>query len=259
MDVMANLLSPEAHPRSDTAHPMGYGYSDRKEPGCEDGTLTLVSVGTLVVWLFCAGVGVWGLLVGYGRPVHSATALPPVQVQVLNVDLRRDPEPVPEQTAPQTAPLPAQPPALVVTPFNRAAPAMMSLVEPTPAVAFAVPVESSVNSETGVLSAASQEGSPSGDRLGSPVAPETLTFGQGDGRQPPPEYPVRALRARQEGVVGLRFNVDPEGHVLDVDVEAPCPWPLLNTAASRVIREKWHFRAGPPRQYRVALHFQLEN
>ena len=88
-------------------------------------------------------------------------------------------------------------------------------------------------------------------------APQQLTFGQGDGRQPAPEYPVRARREGQEGTVKVRFLVGEDGRVLTAEAAAQSPWPMLNDSALRVVRERWRFRAGTLRNYEVAIRFQL--
>jgi protein TonB len=88
-------------------------------------------------------------------------------------------------------------------------------------------------------------------------APQQLTYGQGEGRQPAPEYPYRARREGQEGVVKVRFSVGDDGRVLSAEAASPSPWPILNESAVRVVRERWRFRAGPLRNYEVAIRFQL--
>jgi protein TonB len=82
-------------------------------------------------------------------------------------------------------------------------------------------------------------------------------MGEGEGNQPPPEYPSEAALARQQGTVTLRFNVDETGRVTQVDTIAPCRFPLLNRAAARTVRERWHFPPGQPRVYEVPIEFQI--
>ena len=84
-----------------------------------------------------------------------------------------------------------------------------------------------------------------------------LTLGEGEGRQPIPDYPHDAVAQRQEGTVGLRLHVDENGRVTQVQAVAPCRWPLLNQAAVRSVRERWRFNPGPARVYEVAIQFQL--
>jgi protein TonB len=95
------------------------------------------------------------------------------------------------------------------------------------------------------------------------VAPTTapairrITFGQGEGRQPPPEYPREAIQAGQEGVVVVRFSVGADGTVQAAQLATPSRWPLLNQAALAVVRDRWRLGPGPPRTYEVSIRFQL--
>lgn len=91
----------------------------------------------------------------------------------------------------------------------------------------------------------------------APAPAQTLTYGQGEGRQPAPEYPRQAVREGQEGTVRVRFTVGESGRVLAAEAIDPCPWPLLNEAALRAIRERWRFRSGAPRAYEVSIRFAL--
>ncbi len=91
---------------------------------------------------------------------------------------------------------------------------------------------------------------------GSP-SPQTLVFGQGEGRQPAPEYPARCVKLGQEGVVDIRLTVDHNGEVTDTSVARPCAWPLLNDAAERTVRHRWRFARGSTRVYDVAIRFAL--
>jgi protein TonB len=99
---------------------------------------------------------------------------------------------------------------------------------------------------------------PRPDANSAAVPPvQTLSYGHGEGRQPAPEYPRQARREGQEGAVTLRFSVDESGRVLAAEMVSPTPWPLLNNAALRAVRERWRFRPGAPRLYEVAIRFEL--
>lgn len=84
-----------------------------------------------------------------------------------------------------------------------------------------------------------------------------LTFGVGTGRQPHPRYPLAAVREGQEGRITAAFIVGENGRVESVDLIHPCPWPLLNAEAVRVIKRDWRFPMGIKRFYRISIHFQL--
>lgn len=92
---------------------------------------------------------------------------------------------------------------------------------------------------------------------GRGTQPTLLTLGQGEGRQPAPEYPRQAARQRQQGTVVVQFTVGEDGRVQVAEAVTPSPWPLLNAAAVRTVRERWRFRAGPARLYQVAIRFEL--
>ena len=59
-------------------------------------------------------------------------------------------------------------------------------------------------------------------------------------------------------MVTVRFSVGENGRVLEAEAVTPAPWPLLNEAALRVIKERWRFRPGPARLYEVAIRFELK-
>jgi protein TonB len=139
-------------------------------------------------------------------------------------------------------------------------PAPVAVAAPSPSIAFAIPVEGPV---TVVEPARAAYAAPTTETQAAPVAapaaaPQQLTFGTGEGRQPAPEYPRRAMREGQEGTVVVRFVVGANGRVVSAQAHEPCPWELLNDAAVRVIRERWRFREGQPRAYEVAIRFQLK-
>jgi protein TonB len=217
--------------------------------------MSLQSVATLVVWLGCLAIGWLGLALPYHRPVPPAKTLEPIQAELLNVELTDDPLPVPDETLPLPA-KPALPPPLLEPVVAPPSPPMQALAEPGPAIAFPVPVE-----KPAVVVEASQAGRTAPAAI--PVAPapapvvQSLTHGSGEGKQPSPTYPRRALREGQEGTVAVRFSVGEDGRVLSTEAVSPSPWPLLNAEALRVIRERWRFRPGTLRLYEVAIHFEL--
>jgi len=209
---------------------------------------------TLVLWLGCAAVGVLGLVLPYPRPVQAPPALP-LQAQLVNVDIVELPAPLPEPPASEaTVPfalVPARPEAHRI-------PALVPMA-PSPAnVAFAVPADlpSAVLATTQAMRF---EPRVSRATTASPApAAESLTLGQGEGTQPAPEYPRAAVRAGQEGTVRIGLLVGEDGRVVAAEVVAPSPWPLLNEAALRVVRQRWRFAAGTLRRYEVPIQFQLQ-
>jgi TonB family protein len=92
----------------------------------------------------------------------------------------------------------------------------------------------------------------------SAPALQVIAYGEGEGRQPAPVYPRQAVREGQEGVVTVRFSVGENGRVLGAESVTPAPWPLLNAAALRAVKERWRFQPGPARLYEVAIRFELK-
>ncbi len=218
--------------------------------------ISLVQVTTLALWSSCAVGGVLGLSLSYRSPSLPTLAPEPVVVEKLQVDL------APPQTLPMTfaesaaSEAPPPPGPVLLAP----APAPLAVAAPSASLAFAVPVEGPVR-----IVAAEQA---SGTRRTSPVTSsavqggggppvETLVFGQGQGRQPAPEYPLRAMNQGQEGAVTVRFTVQPNGRVSDALASTPCAWPLLNDSAVNTVRAFWRFPRGIVRVYEVTIRFRL--
>lgn len=214
---------------------------------------TILPVLTLVLWLGCLVVGALGLALPYSRPLpHSSPPLP-LQAEILNVELTDEPH-LPPDIAP---PLPTtvKPPPLVEPVALPPTPPMMAVATPNPAIAFELPVEGPAR-VVEAAEAAHAVAPPSA--VVAPAPPvQAITYGQGEGKQPSPVYPPRALREGQEGTVRVRFSVGENGRVVAAEALTPSPWPLLNQEAVRVVRERWRFQPGSVRLYEVSIHFQL--
>jgi len=208
---------------------------------------SLVPVLTLVGWVFCLVIGVLGLLLPYGRPRRSVKAPESVKVQRLVVELSKAP-PVPVEADRLSGnPGPSTP-----LPADAMAPPPIPVAQLSPAIAFAVPVEGPTRV---VPLDQATYARPAHPALSTAV--QQLTFGQGEGRQPSPEYPRQAIQQHQEGVVTVRFVVAGNGQVSSAEAVQPCPWPLLNESAVRTVRQQWRFPAGEMRVYDVAIRFQI--
>jgi TonB family protein len=214
------------------------------EPGTQE--VGLLSALTLVLWIVCLAVGVTGLRLEYPHPQPPPAAAPPVQAQILNVEVTRDRLLAPAAPAspanPLMAPLPRPPQSPSLAP-----PATASL---TPLNLFVTPATAPVQIVATTRPALESQPRPS---------VQELTLGEGEGQQPQPEYPLEAEIARQTGVVIVRFSVGEDGGVSNVLVKQRCPWPLLNQSALRAVRETWRFPPGPPRLYEVRIVFQSRN
>jgi TonB family protein len=180
----------------------------------------LLPVVTLVLWLVCLAVGIAGAWLPYSRTHPPPKEVEPVQAELIDVKIAPA-LPPPEVASPQTPPV------------------LGALATPRAAVSFALPAKV-----------------PAIQNITAPTT-QQLTFGQGEGSQPAPEYPIEAQLAGQHGVVVVRFAVDRDGNVTSAVPISPCPWPLLNQSAVRAIRETWHFQPGPVRSYEVSIQFVL--
>lgn len=226
----------------------------RRRFASESHDLSLLQIATLVVWIACLGAGGLGLALHYSRPAPKAV-LAPIQAEILDVELTSDP--LPRSTlAPAPANLPSPPPMPETPTPPPQAPALTAVAEPSPAIAFAVPVAGPVQIVEAKHAAPVRE-TPPAPAAPAP-APQKLVFGQGEGRQPGPQYPLLAQRQGQEGVVGVRFAVGESGDVLSAEAVNPSPWPLLNREAIRTIRHRWQFQPGAVRMYAIDIRFELQ-
>lgn len=233
-----------------------------------------VPIVTLVLWTGCLAIGVIGALLPY-PPERPPRAEPPaVTATLLEVEFTDAALPSVDSALP-SAPEIASPPALPEMSRIPPTPALVPVAQPSPTIAFELPVTgptrvvpaeaASVSRAASATKTASTEtvSGPAAETMtgGAPggrgVLPTPLTLGQGEGRQPAPEYPRQAARERQEGVVVVQFTVGEDGRVLQAEAATPCRWPLLNAAAVRTVRDRWRFRAGPTRFYQVPIRFEL--
>lgn len=211
---------------------------------------------TLVLWTTTCSISIVGVMVPYARPAIEAKKETVITAETLQVQLTAQPilemaNELPQISAPQPPEL-----ASIVQPLET--PSFTAVADPR-VVAFALPVEGPVQTVEPKLAAYAAPSEPvqTNKAVRSMPAPRQLTYGQGDGRQPAPEYPYRARREGQEGTVKVRFLVGEDGRVLSAEAVSPSPWPVLNDSALRVVRERWRFRAGDLRNYEVAIRFQL--
>lgn len=208
-----------------------------------DDDAPLTPVLTLVVWIVCLAVGVLGFMLPYARPHESVNAPQSVKVERLVVELSKEP------AAPSENERLLGPRASVPLPTDAMAPPPIAVAQPSAAIAFAVPVEG----PTRVV----PFNQATYAKLSQVAAVQRLTFGEGEGRQLSPEYPLQSIQQHQEGVVVVRLTVAENGQVTSAEAIQPCPWPLLNESAVRTVRYKWRFSGGDVRVYDVAIRFQL--
>jgi TonB family protein len=215
----------------------------------------ILSVLTLVLWVSCLAVGWLGFNFPYARPQPKPPE-PVVVAQRIQVELTSDSLPAVEPAS--TPPEPLTPPPLPDNTVVSAVPPLLAVAEPTPAIAFALPVEGPVRVVPAAQAAFVRPTAPVDPTPAPAPAAQPLTYGQGEGRQPAPSYPLAARRQGQEGTVLIRFTVGTDGRVLSAEAAKPSPWPLLNDAALAAVRGSWRFSSGPVRLYEVPIQFVLK-
>jgi TonB family protein len=212
--------------------------------GVED--IGLVPVFTLVLWVFCMVVGLSGLLYSRWRAAVPTTQAS-IPVSILAVELKEDVLQMADTESDETEQMPGVVPAMLLPPAPAVAVA-------SPAIAFALPVEGLVRLVDVKRAAPMKPLSAVG-----PANVQRLTLGEGEGKQPNPEYPREAALASQEGTIIVRFTVGADGRVTKAEAVVPCRWPLLNQAALRKVREAWRFPPGAVRSYEISIEFQLKH
>lgn len=217
--------------------------------------VSLSAAFTTTLWVGCLAIGVIGVVLPYHRNPPPKPGPLPIEAQVLQVQLTTEPLP-PIDQAPPPPNLSTPPPAMKTLP-PPSAPALIPVAAPNPAIAFELPVVGPT--QVVEVKQAAYAAPAEKPVVAAPAVPQpqTLVYGRGEGVQPAPEYPTRAKFEGQEGRVLVLFTVGTDGRPVTAELKAPCPWPLLNEAALKVIRDKWRFRAGPIRQWEVAIQFQL--
>jgi periplasmic protein TonB len=218
--------------------------------------VSLMTMSTLVLWTSCLVVGLVGWLCPYPLPRSAVKHHEPLPAEILNVELTPDSLSLPN--AAPVSPDSASPPALQDLAAIPSTPPLIAVAEPSPALAFALPLEGPTQVVEAKLASYARQTDPAATAAVTPTpAVQTITYGLGEGKQPAPEYPAKARRDGLEGNVGIRFSVDPTGRVSEAETSAPSPWRLLNDAALRAVRERWHFKPGTSRRYQVSIRFEL--
>ncbi|MBL9168882.1 MAG: TonB family protein [Verrucomicrobiales bacterium] len=248
------MTSTQLHSKSTSTGP------ERRQLSCHPEDADWSAIFTLVLWLFVSGVAGMGAWLSYPTPLPPAPPRAPVQAEFLSVELTTEPLPSPE--LPASPPPAAMPPTLPQKSMPVPAPAAIAVAEPSPAIAFPIPVEGPVRVVNAAQASLVRQ-APVVTPTATPAVPvsvpavQQLQYGQGEGRQPAPEYPMTARRQGQQGTVGVRFTVGPDGHVVAAEAIRPAPWPILTQAALRTVRDRWKFRPGPLRLYEVSIRFEL--
>lgn len=241
-----------------------------------NGLLYGIQITTLSGWLACSVGYVAGFRIPQTWQLHFPEKPKPMQV-IHQIDFTLGspllaaentteaanlPPSHPSDSTPQTQELPSEP-----TPPEMVSPAPPTM--PELATIAALPDIPEIPAQV-IRKVANRVASPSSNKTNSEkkptstnnsnTAPSTatnLTFGNGAGRQPSPQYPYQARRANQQGTVVIEFIVGMDGRVLSAWVKSPCAWPLLNNSALSTVRSSWKFPSGSPRRYRIPIVFRL--
>lgn len=221
----------------------------------ENAEVTLTSTLTAALWMGCAAVGVIGVLVPYAQSQPLSKSETVIQAERIHVELGS------KDFVPSFEPIAkienAAPPPTAVTLPIPSAPSLVAVAAPNSAVAFELPVAGPV---TIVETKAAAYSAPAREAVVAEpqIAAIPLTFGIGEGKQPAPDYPPRAIFERQEGVVLVEFTVGQDGRPISAEFASASPWPLLNESAIKTVRNKWRFAPGPIRRYEVPINFKLK-
>ena len=215
----------------------------------------LLPILTAILWVGCLAVGAVGFVLPYARPVAPPKPPEPVIAELLKVELTHDSLPASDIAPPKTELITPPPLSEPLTPLPDVPP-LLAVAEPS-AVAFALPVEGPARMVEPAQAAYVQPVEAPVEVPAPVPAVQTITYGQGEGRQPAPNYPRISVRQGQEGVVRVRFSVGENGRVLGAEAVGRCPWPLLNESALEAVRDKWRFPRGGARLYEVAIRFEL--
>jgi TonB family protein len=213
--------------------------------------VSMLAVFTASLWLVFAAAGVTGLRIRYPGAMLVSKARPPVTVERLNVNVvKSEPRGLPKTEITQNREVP-QPQPLAASPM----PSLLPVADSKLDIPFPLAVKGpSRLTEASKAVPAPVQATPAAAKTSSV---EHLTFGEGEGDQPAPEYPREAKLAHEEGNVIVQMTIGENGDVTDATVTSPCPWPILNQAALRAVRDTWHFARGNLRYKDIEFVFEL--
>lgn len=242
----------------------GRGYALRSElvrlslPAAQRDANRVLAWANSICFLFLL-VGILGSV----RPTLRPRVLPLAEAPVPVVFTAPD-EPPPPAPEPEAVPRPEEPEPVEAPPVVAAAAVVAAVANPL-SVEFPVPVKAAVAVAIPALAAPPPPvpSAPAGpvQPPGPPAPAAPMSFNPataGAGSFPLPNYPLAARRARSQGTVTVGLLVDALGNVTSVRVAATSGYPLLDEAALQVVRNRWRFPAGTPRNLIWDCTFQLE-
>lgn len=261
------------------ARPQVAGANQTRPSSAVLPVVSLMDVGTAVLCCACLCVGLIGYLPATSTVRLALTETNAPVPELLDVEFVVETE-VPSGANPVAVAPSVEKPSSARTaqtevpesipPLPELRPAE-ALAEARPLTPFEAPVDSvastKVSQPTVVSTRAPGESETAGGGAAGEVTaagssgvtngPETLVYGEGEGRQPAPTYPARARVAGQQGVVWVQFKVAPDGRVFAAEVQRPSPWSLLNAEALRTVRDRYRFNPGRLRFYEIPIRFEL--
>ncbi|CAM4400871.1 TonB family protein [Stenotrophomonas indicatrix] len=154
---------------------------------------------------------------------QAITALPRDQTTVRFIP-REEPKPI------EPLPVPTEPEKVEVVHKRQATPVPAPLPTPT----------ATVEEAQGIILPAAE---PTAVQAAPTIAPSTpLAGAQLQYRSnPPPSYPIQALRNHEQGTVLLRVEVDPSGQPVNVSIERSSGSRSLDQAARQQVLRHWRF------------------
>ncbi|MGE8284546.1 MAG: energy transducer TonB [Stenotrophomonas lactitubi] len=154
---------------------------------------------------------------------QAVTALPRDQTTIRFIP-KEEPKPI------EPLPLPPKPEKVEVVQKKQAVPVPQTLPAPT----------ATVEEAQGIILPAAE---PTAVQAAPAIAPSTpLAGAQLQYRSnPPPSYPVQALRNHEQGTVLLRVEVDPRGQPVNVSIERSSGSRSLDQAARQQVLRHWRF------------------
>lgn len=170
------------------------------------------------------------LLAPVSRPEPVATPEVTTQVTIVEPPIKVIPPPLP----------PIETVIRQVAPSTPRTPTIEQVLPPTSDVVY------DDGSETLVVDTGQVVPPFTGDAVGPPTIQSLMTD-----RAPAPPYPAMAQRRGIGGTVVLMILVDASGNPVQVDIEHSSGSSLLDEAAQKFIRERWHFV--PAQQGGVAI------
>ena len=218
-------------------------------------------------WVPLATCALWSLLLTVSlaggfqvAPDAKAEVTPPPPPPVEKIEIPLTPEeppPPPSATPPppSAALVPAPPPIEPPPPAAAPVPPDAFTLPALPKLPKSVEVQALVRPALIAAETAPVPAPPTPRLAETPV--RVLAY-SGEGKQPAPLYPREALRRGQEGTVEIVVDIGREGRITTAEIFSPSPWPLLNQAALRAVRERWHFPPGEVRRYLVPIRFKIE-